>query len=79
MSKIVTNDNKLIYISFLNVEKHLSKYVQFEDCEAIGGKYCFQYKSYSGKPLLLMPQRPSLSRIHHSVLHCPASVIEDEA
>ena len=26
-----------------------------------------------------MPQRPSLSRTHHSALHCSDAVIEDEA
>ena len=32
-----------------------------------------------GLPLILMPQRTSLSRTHHSAPICPASVIEDLA
>ena len=39
----------------------------------------FELKSCLGIPLILMPQRPSLSRTHHLASHCSDQVIEDLA
>ena len=58
-----------------SVKKQLSPKLSLKNAKLAANR--FPIEIVFGIPLILMPQRRSLSRTHHSASHSPDAVIED--